>query len=296
MLAKDNLIFEFRLSNLAKALSPATIKFYDDNLTIFFSYLEEEGISTDPSQVTPTRIRQFLASRDVSPYSLHAYYRALRRFYNFLKEEGYIESSPLDKVQPPKLPKLQVRYLNREEVRRFFSAINTKTSIGVRNYSFFLFLLDTGARLSEALNLEIARLDLEGGRAFVIGKGSAERYLFFGHRCSKSLAKYIFHHRPEPVSDDLVFLSRHGRRLDSANIYHICRRIAVKAGLTGRVSPHTFRHTFATQFLADGGNELVLQRLLGHSSLQMVSRYAAITGDHLAKQHKLHSPADRWHL
>jgi len=285
MLSKDHLILEFRLSNLAKALSPKTIKFYDDNLNIFFSYLEEGSLPTDPSEIAPTSIRQFLASRDVSPHSLHAYYRVLRRFYNFLREEGYLSDSPMDKVQPPKLPKLQMRYLNEEEVARFFGAINAKNGVGVRSYSFFLFLLDTGARLSEALNLTMSSLDLGNNRAFIVGKGSAERHVFFGHRCSKCLAKYVFHHRPTPISDDLVYVSRHGRPLDSANVYHICRRIAVRAGLTGRVSPHTFRHTFATQFLENGGNLLVLQRLLGHSSLVMVNLYTHFTTDSLFRQY-----------
>jgi len=287
---EDNLLLEFRLSNLAKGLSPRTIEYYDANLAIFFDHVEEKSID----QVTRTTIRSFLASkRDaVSPSTLHIYYRVLKRFFNFLKEEEYLTDSPMDRIQPPKIPKLQPKFLTKQEAKRFFNAINRKTSSGIRNYAFFLFLLDSGARLSEALGLEASNLDLENGRAFIRGKGAKERYIFFGHKCAKSLAKYIFHHRPDPVNDDLVFLSRHGRRLDSVNIYHICRRIAVKAGLTGRVSPHTFRHTFATHFLADGGSELVLQRLLGHSSLEMVSRYAHITGDHLAKQHRVHSPGD----
>jgi len=291
MLSKDHLILEFRLSSRAKALSPKTIKFYDDNLKIFISYLQEEGIATDPSEIAPTTIRQFLASRDVSPHSLHAYYRTLRRFYNFLREEGYLSYSPMDKVEPPKLPRLQPRYLSKDEVRKFFDAIDTKSSIAIRNHSFFLFLLDTGARLSEALSLTMANLDLEDNRAFIIGKGSAERYIFFGHRCSRFLGKYIFHHRPNPIAGDFVFLSSSGRRLDSSNVYHICKRIAGRANLRN-VHCHCFRHTFATHFLGNGGSELALQRLLGHSSLTMVSRYAHFAKDHLAREHKTHSPAD----
>jgi len=276
---KDQLILEFRLANLAKGLSPKTIKFYDDNLKIFFSSVQEE--------VTPKTIREFLASKrdKVSPHTLHCYYRTLRRFFNFLREEGYIEDSPIDKVQSPKLPKLQPRFLNKDEIRRFFSVIKSK-----RDYAFFLFLLDTGARLSEALNLRISDVDLEYRRAFIKGKGSKERFAFFGGKCSKALARYLFHHRPESLNN-LVFVSSSGRQLDSSNINHICKRIAKRANLRG-VHIHTFRHSMATQFLINGGNLIVLQRLLGHSSLEMVNRYAHLTTDSLANQYAKSSPVD----
>lgn len=288
---KDILLLEFRLANQARALSPRTIRYYDDNLNIFFSYLQQEDLPTVPSQITPSTIRSFLASREVAPSTLHVYYRVLRRFFNFLSEEGYLVENPMDRIKAPRLPKLQPRYLSKEEVRRFFEAIDTKTSVGVRNHSLFLLFLDTGARVSEALSLEMSNLDLENGRAFIRGKGAKERHLFFGHRCARTLAKYVFHHRPKPLGSDYVFLSSTGSRLDQPNVWRICQRIARRANVK-KVYPHCFRHTFATAFLENGGSELALQRLLGHSSLEMVARYAHITRDHLAKQHKLHSPGD----
>lgn len=286
---KDHLLLEFRLANLARGLSPRTIEYYDANLAIFF----DSGTVETIDEITPTTIRSFLASkRDlVSPSTLHIYYRVLKRFFNFLKEEDYLTHSPMDRIQPPKLPKLQPRFLNKDETKRFFTAINTKRGTGVRNYSLFLFFLDTGARLSEALSLEMSNLNLEHGRAFIKGKGAKERYIFFGHRCAKSMAKYIFHHRPNPLVDDLVFLSSSGKRLDPHNVYRSCRRIARRAGLR-KVHPHCFRHTFATIFLENGGNVLALQRLLGHSSLQMVNLYTHITMASLEREYKKASPGD----
>jgi len=285
---KDSLLLEFRLSNLAKGLSPRTIKYYDANLSIFFGHIKEEPID----QLTHTTIRSFLASkRDlVSPSTLHIYYRVLKRFFNFLKEEEYLTNSPMDKIQPPKIPKLQPRFLSKEEAKRFFNAINRKTSSGIRNYAFFLFLLDSGARLSEALGLEISNLDLEYGRAFIRGKGAKERYIFFGRKCARALARYLFHYRPDSITD-LVFVSSTGRGLDANNLYRSCKRIAKRAGLRN-VYPHCFRHTFATQFLENGGNVLALQRLLGHSSLQMVNVYAHITLTALQNQYRSSSPGD----
>jgi len=286
---KDCLLLEFRLSNLARGLSDRTIQYYDANLSIFFNSTGLESID----QITPTTIRSFLASKrdEVSPSTRHIYYRVLKRFFNFLKEEGYLNNSPMDRIKPPKLPKLEPRYLSREEIKRFFSAINTKDGVGLRNYCFFLFLLDSGARLSEALNLKLSNLDLEHGRAFVKGKGAKERYIFFGHRCSRFLAKYIFHHRPNPIADDFVFLSSSGRQIHPNNALKSCKRIAKKAGLRNTY-PHCFRHTFATQFLENGGNLLVLQKLLGHSSLQMVNLYTHLTKDGLEKEYKKASPVD----
>jgi site-specific recombinase XerD len=232
---KDNLLLEFRLSNLARGLSSRTIEYYDSNLKMFF----DSGVVESIDEITPTVIRSFLASKRnlVSPSTLHIYYRVLRRFFNFLKEEEYLTDSPMDKMRPPKLPKLEPRYLSRDEIKRFFGAINTKNSIGFRHYSFFLFLLDTGARLSEALNLRMDNLDLENARAFIRGKGAKERYIFFGHRCSRFLAKYIFHHRATPIGEDFVFLSSTGRRIHQNNAYRSCKRIAKRAGLKN-VHPH----------------------------------------------------------
>lgn len=266
---KDQLILEFRLANLAKGLSPKTIKFYDDNLKIFFSSVQEE--------VTPKTIREFLASKrdKVSPHTLHCYYRTLRRFFNFLREEGYIEDSPIDKVQSPKLPKLQPRFLNRGEIKQFFGVISKKS----RNYIFFLFLLDTGVRLSEALNLRISDLDLEHRRAFIKGKGSKERFVFFGAKTGRYLLRYI-----RDRNDGFVFVSSGHKKLDPSNVNHICKRISKKAGLT-KISPHTFRHTMATQFLENEGSVLVLQRLLGHASIEMTSRYTHFTIDSLFRHY-----------
>jgi len=289
LMEKDGLLLEFRLSNLARGLSPRTIKYYDANLAIFF----DSGTTGPIDEITPTIIRSFLASkRDlVSPSTLHIYYRVLKRFFNWLLEEEYISISPMERIKPPKLPKLQPRFLTREEVKRFFNAINRQTSIGIRNYAFFLLLLDSGARVGEALGLELPNLDLEGKRAFILGKGAKERYIFFGHKCAKSLAKYIFHYRADSIIDDFVFLSSNGRQIHPNNALRSCKRVAKRAGLT-KVYPHCFRHTFATQFLENGGNVLALQRLLGHSSLQMVNLYAHITLTSLQNQYKKASPGD----
>jgi len=285
---KDNLLLEFRLSNLARGLSPRTIKYYDANLSIFFDHINDLSID----QVTRTTIRSFLASKrdSVSPSTLHIYYRVLKRFFNFLKEEEYLTDSPMDRIQAPKIPKLQPRFLSKEEAKRFFDAINTKTTVGVRNYSLFLFFLDTGTRLSEALSLEMSDLDLEHGRAFIKGKGAKERYIFFGRKCARALARYLFHHRSDSITD-LVFVSSTGRGLDANNVYRSCKRVAKRAGLRN-VYPHCFRHTFATQFLENGGNVLALQRLLGHSSLHMVNVYAHITLTSLQNQYREASPGD----
>jgi len=214
----------------------------------------------------------------------------LKRFFNFLKEEEYLTDSPMDRIQPPKIPKLQPRFLSKEEAKRFFDAIDRKTSSGIRNYAFLLFLLDTGARLSEALSLEISNLNLEYGRAFIKGKGAKERHIFFGNRCARALAKYLFHYRADSTTN-LVFVSCAGKGLHQNNLYRSCKRIARRAGLTN-VYPHCFRHTFATQFLENGGNVLALQRLLGHSSLQMVNVYAHITLTSLQNQYRRSSPGD----
>jgi len=166
----------------------------------------------------------------------------------------------------------------------------------IREKALLLFLLDTGARISEALNLKMTNLHLEEGRALVTGKGAKERYVFIGKATKRALWRYISLSRPEPAPNvDRVFLTFQGRPLPYRRATFELQRLAKKSGIEN-VHPHRFRRTAAIQFLRNNGSLFALQKMLGHETLDMVRRYVELASDDVEQAHKTASPVDNWNL
>ena len=182
-----------------------------------------------------------------------------------------------------------------EEVARLLDATKKPTPTGKRNHTMALVLLDTGVRASELTNLETDDLYLEQGYFKVLGKGSRERIVPLGRNSRRALVEYTRKYRPVPALPgmDRVFLTGTGYPLRPRYLYQIISQACGEAGIRGkRLGPHTCRHTFARNFLLNGGDLLTLQRILGHSSLEVVKLYVNLdTRDLLAQQWK-YSPVD----
>jgi integrase/recombinase XerD len=163
-----------------------------------------------------------------------------------------------------------------------------------RDKAIVLVLLDSGMRASELCALTVGDADLSTGRVTVErGKGGKARHTYLGKAARKALWRYVSRRQTRP--DDPLFVTRGERAMDGDRLLKLIVNLGKRAGV-GNLHPHRFRHTFATQFLRNGGNLLALQRLLGHSNLGMVRRYAAIVEADLAAAHESSSPADRWRL
>lgn len=158
-----------------------------------------------------------------------------------------------------------------------------------------LMLLDTGLRVSELVGLRLSDISVEDGLVKVLGKGQKERLVPIGKRVQRHLWRYIMHCRPQPSGSnlDLVFLTQEGRQLTKDRMDKITSGYGGKAGITGfRCSPHTLRHTAAIHFLRNGGDVFALQRMLGHSSLEMTRRYCELADLDLKRAHHTASPVD----
>ena len=275
-------------------------------------YLGNQRLSTNVSQIGPMEIRGFIRDLQqrpkfahhpyakpqvgtLSPHSINSYLRALRAAWNGWLTEGLVESSPFSKVRIPKVPKKVIPTFSEQQLSDFFNAIDISTPEGLRDYSLFLMYLDTLARLSELTNLKMEDLGLKQRIARVMGKGGKERVLVFGIRVQKHLWKYIKKQRPSPASPryDFVFLTRDGYPLTKNRVEKSMKRYARKANVTGvRCSPHTLRHTGCLLWLRRGGDIFTLQRLTGHSSLEVLKGYLNLAQSDVALAHRKYSPAD----
>jgi integrase/recombinase XerD len=195
----------------------------------------------------------------------------------------------------PKAPKKIIPIFSEEQLRHLFRSVDITSPIGYRDYTIMLALLDTGTRCSELTGLRLADVNLDSRLLKVWGKGSKERLVPIGAKVQKALWKYLVRFRPEPATPryEQVFLTRDGRPLTKDRLEAIVERYGRKADITGvRVSPHTFRHTMAVTFLRNGGDVFSLQRILGHSQLEVVRGYVNLAQSDISRVHRRNSPAD----
>jgi site-specific recombinase XerD len=210
--------------------------------------------------------------RPVSAYTIHQLVRSFRTFGRWLTENGY--DDPFVSLQPGKLPEHLIDVLSEAEITTLFGVYNPGTHHGARWQAILAFCLDTGVRVDELVNLELKRLDLEAMRAKVLGKGNKERWVRFGNRTQRALSRYLnlFRETESPY----VFATLDGQVLSTNGMQNILKNVRKRSGLQ-RVHFHLFRHTFATNFLAQGGDSLELKELLGHTSLAMTQKYVHLS-------------------
>lgn len=229
----------------------------------------------------------------VSAYTFRHHAVVLRVFGRWLRDEGYTAEHRLERLKTPKVPETVVEVLNPEEVKRVLESESPSTGNGIRNHAMLVLALDTGMRLSEITTLERRNLDLDQGILKAFGKGSKERMVPFGYTATKSMQRYLLHFRPQPALPqyDYVFLQQNGWPLTKNAMSMVAKRVAGKTGIA-RFHWHLLRHTFAVNYLVNGGDAFSLQRILGHTTLEMVRRYMHLADVHVRLQHRRYSPMD----
>lgn len=310
----EKLARHFEAHNRSEGKSPRTVEWYCRVLCFFRNYLELQGHSTKRGELTREVVREFvlyLQTRrkwDKHPYipspdgklasvSVQNYVRGLRAFFSWLHREGYTEEHILAQLKPPKAPQKLVEVLTEDEVKQILACLDIDTASGCRDMAMMVTLLDTGLRLSELIGLEFTNAHLEHGYLKVMGKGSKERIVPIGGLAQKVLQRYVFHFRPEPLSneEDRLFLTLEGKSMSANAVKLVFARLARKSGVK-RLHVHLCRHTFATDYLINGGDIFSLQQILGHTSLEMVRRYVTLASAHVTVQHRKFSPIDRMNL
>lgn len=292
--------------------SPATIAIVEASVRYLQEFLSAEGLPTDIERISDQEIRRFVIHLQgrhrfahhrftrpqeglLSGHTVNGYLRALRAFWSWSQREGFIHRDPFSRIKIPKAPKKVMPTFTQEQLRRLIAAIDTSTASGYRDYAAILMLMDTGMRCSELTGLRVKDVNLEARLLKVWGKGAKERMVPFGKKVQSAVWRYLTSSRPEPLTPryDHVFLTQGGRPLSKDRLEAIVEHYGKKAGIEGvRVSPHTCRHSFAVMFLRNGGDVFSLQRIMGHSTLDVLRIYVNMAQADIQEAHRRHSPVD----
>ncbi|MFN8047112.1 MAG: site-specific tyrosine recombinase XerD [Ancrocorticia sp.] len=267
-----------------RSLSVNTLAAYGRDLGKYLSHLEARGISS-PSDVTREDVASFPESlQQMAPASVARSMTSARSFHRFLYEEGLTAADPAADVQPPKIPQRLPQGLTVEEVNLLLDVAGIgEGPVPLRDRALLEFLYGTGARISEAVDLNIDDLDTRTRQVRLFGKGRKERVLPLGTYAIEALEAYLVRGRPELATrgsgTPAVFLNTRGRKLSRQSAWGILQDVAGRAQLTTHISPHSLRHSFATHLLEGGADVRIVQEMLGHSSVTTTQIYTHVSRD-----------------
>jgi len=309
----DELISRYAVSNEAGGKSPRTIAWYNDMLAQFSAYLNTKQHTSHLSAFIIETVKGYILylqhkpkfkghpytpaqSKPLSPKTVQGHVRALKAFSSWLHSEGHTVENRLKNLKLPKAPVAVMEPLTPEETKAITASINKKSPTGARNHTLFVTLLDTGIRASEAAGITLGNINLTDGHIKVMGKGAKERIVPIGKYVQWTLWTYIDNFRPTPIDPECssLFLSRSGKPITANTIKLFFSRLAKISGVT-RLHAHLCRHTFAINYLLNGGDIFSLKEILGHTTLDMVNHYLHFTSSQITAQHHKYSPVDKLH-
>lgn len=283
-----------RYLKLQRNFSANTVKAYMDDLQKLMGFLS--GINVTADAATLDDLRQFAASLHDIGIGARSQCRILsgvRSFYRFLLLDGYIENDPSELLESPTVGDHLPEVLTTDEVDRLEAAIDLSKWEGHRNRAIIEVLFSCGLRVSELVMLRLSQLYLEEGYVRVVGKGDKERLVPISTKAIKELKLWFddrCHMEIRRGEEDFVFLNRRGAHLTRTMILIMIKRLAVEAGITKTVSPHTLRHSFATALLEGGADLRAIQAMLGHESISTTEIYTHIDMTTLRKEILNHHP------
>lgn len=274
---------------LEKGLSPRTLEAYMMDVNRFLAFLNDAGkLAVDASKEDFRNFLAMLSDVGIHPRTQARLLSALRSFYGFLKLDGYINNDPMETLKSPKLPVHLPEVLTVDEIDRIIKAVDDTQLEGTRNRAIVEMLYSCGLRVSELCNLRISDIYTVEGFIKVTGKGNKQRLVPLSPRVVEELNYYYYDRERidiKPEYADCVFVSeRRGKSLSRITVFHIIKELVKAAGIEKNISPHTFRHSFATHLLEGGANLRVIQAMLGHESISTTEIYTHIDRQRLREE------------
>ena len=264
---------------LERGLSANTIENYSFDIEKLIAFLVSNNIELTPITITEEIVQQFIyeLSSKVNARSQSRVISGLKSFFNYLIFEDYRPDTPMELIEVPKTGRKLPDTLSTAEIDQLIAAIDLSKPEGERNRAMLETLYSCGLRVSELINLKLSDLFFEEGFVKVTGKGNKQRFVPIGESTEKYILLYKEHVRShlqiQKGHEDTLFLNRRGKQLTRAMVFTIIKDLAVKVGLNKTISPHTFRHSFATHLLENGADLRSIQLMLGHESITTTEVY-----------------------
>lgn len=274
---------------LERGLSENSISSYTYDIQGFIDYIETYNpqLTITNCQKADTQAYIYHLAKNINARSQSRQISGLKSFFNFLIFEGYREDSPMDLIDTPKIGRKLPAVLGINEIDRLLTAIDLSHAQGYRNLTILETLYGSGLRVSELINLKISDLHFDENLLLITGKGNKQRLVPLGGVCKQKLKVYLeevrIHVPVKKEYQDIVFLNQHGRQLTRAMIFTIVRQTAANAGMEKKISPHTFRHSFATHLLENGADLRSIQLMMGHENITTTEVYMHLDTEHLSK-------------
>ena len=274
---------------IERGLSINSIESYLRDLNKLLLFLENANHSISPIKIDKETVQQFVydASKEINPRSQSRLISGLRSFFDYLIFEDYRKDNPTDLLESPKIGRKLPDTLSIEEIDTLIAAIDLSHPQGERNRTILETLYSCGLRVTELITLQISDLFFDEGFIRVLGKGNKERFVPINYATQQLISNYknlIRVHIPVKKGfEDTLFLNRRGKQLTRVMIFTIVKELALKAGLDKKISPHTFRHSFATHLLERGADLRAIQQMLGHESITTTEIYMHLDKTYLTE-------------
>jgi integrase/recombinase XerD len=273
---------------LERSLSENSVTAYIHDVEKLCQYLELTKTNLLPGQVESTHLQNFLrwiTELGITPRSQARLMSGLKVFYKYLLIENLVSHDPCSTLDAPKVGRKLPIFLSIEEIESILGEIDLSTLEGNRNRAMLETLYGCGLRVSELVNLRISNLFFNDGFIRIIGKGDKERLVPIGSIAQKEICSYLDAIRPrisiKSGQEDVLFLNRRGSRISRIMVFTIIKALAKKAGIRKSISPHTFRHSFATHLVEGGADLRAVQEMLGHESITTTEIYTHLDRDYL---------------
>ncbi len=261
--------------------SENTLINYKSDLDEYYGYLNINKL--EPLNITYNDVKQYLShlyDKKYSKSSLSRKISTLRSFYKYLYSKELIDKNPYLFVSLPKKDKKLPRFINYEDLELILNIPDLETIFGIRDRLILELLYGTGIRVSELCNIKVKDIDFKNKSIIVVGKGNKKRIVLYGDYCNEILSKYI-NIRDNKNNIEYLILSNNGVKISPNSVQKILRDIVNKASIKKNITPHVFRHTFATHLLNEGCDILTVKELLGHSSLDTTQIYTHVSNEKL---------------
>lgn len=281
---------------LERGLSANSIASYSFDVEKLIVFLEDSKNPVSPLDISEEELQQFIyeLAKTLNPHSQSRIISGLRSFFDFLIFEDYREQNPMELIASPKTGRKLPDTLSLKEVDLLIGTINLGKPEGERNRAILETLYGCGLRVSEVIHIKLSDLFFKEGFIKVTGKGNKQRFVPIAKATQKYIELYRDHVRIhtsiKKEFEDTLFLNRRGARLSRAMIFTIIKQLAEKAGIHKNVSPHTFRHSFATHLLENGANLRAIQQMLGHESITTTEIYMHVDRTHLKEVMEKYHP------